>query len=86
MKAWKLNRLALVTWLDSKGGNSWEKWDESSTFETATCQSVGWIVERDNKVLLLANKTVGNDETQVCGDMCIPREAVVKIETLVKRK
>lgn len=86
MKAWKLKRLALVTWLDSKGGNTWEIWDENSEFEPATCQSVGWIIERDSKVLLLANRTVGDEKTHVCGDMCIPMEAVVKIETLIKRK
>lgn len=70
----------LVEWLDSRSGEGWVRLDELEG-TVAKCRSVGWIVAKDIDSLTLASH-VSNNPEQCCGDMTIPRRAILKVIAL----
>jgi hypothetical protein len=49
----KLGRLELVHWKDAATCHGWQH-DAPASYEAANCMSVGWIVQDDKKVLVVA--------------------------------
>lgn len=80
-------RLVLVDWFDSFGvGPDWSEWDEAREVQPLVCQSVGWVLRDNNDVLVIASHRSDKDHKhssqQWCGDMTIPKVAVVKVTNL----
>ena len=83
-------RLVLVEWLDSHAGRGWQQIDRiAAAAEPLYCQSVGWLLSdtKDCKVLVphIGGERNGDQMMQGCGDLVIPKKAVLKVTTLVKR-
>ena len=81
--------LVLVEWLDSRQPTSaWVRVGDLQR-ECCWCYSVGFVVQRDRKVVVLApNVSDTDDYPQAIGAMVIPRAAVMGITQLniTKRK
>ena len=75
------DRLVRVTWLDAYGdGGEWAP-DDSSTRKPLECESVGWVRQDDELVLVLVpHRTEGNDHAyaQAWGEIVIPKQGVIK--------
>ena len=81
--------LVLVEWLDSRQPTSaWVRVGDLQR-ECCQCYSVGFVVQLDAKVIVLAPNVADTDDApQAIGAMVIPRAAVVGITQLniTKRK
>ena len=73
-------KLVLVEWLDSRRGEGWVRLDELESSVTR-CLSVGWIVAKDRTSVTLAGH-LGENPDQCCGDLTIPKKAVVRMTSL----
>lgn len=82
-------KLVLVVWVDSCGAESgWEDIDNFSHAQIMKCKSVGWLVHEDSERLVLVPHVALKDDgefLQGCGDMVIPKMAVVGVEDLETR-
>lgn len=75
-------RLVLVEWLDSRRGEGWTRLEDLELDNAIIkCKSVGWVLAQDRSSLTLAGH-IGENPAQCCGDMTIPRKAILKIRTL----
>jgi len=72
--------LVLVEWLDSRRGEGWVRLDELDSTVTR-CRSVGWIVARDRDSVTLAGH-LGENPDQCCGDLTIPKKAMLRMTPL----
>jgi hypothetical protein len=72
-----------VTWVDSAAVGGWQK-PEMVNADPMVCESVGFLVRRDAKSILLAlNAAISADSSTAYGDyMVIPNCAVKKIKNL----
>lgn len=77
-------KLVLVEWLDSRRGEGWVRLDEIDGSVTR-CRSVGWIIAKDSESVTLAGH-VGENPEQCCGDLTIPKRAVVRMTALTVPK
>ena len=80
-------RLVYVRWRDSFGvGASWSE-TAGLTSTAHHCLSVGWLVsESEDAICVVPHMSPANEETEAveqgCGDMTIPRSAIVEITDL----
>ena len=74
----------LVRWVDSRTPTcSWQHWDEVEIPVVCECESVGFLIGRDEKQITLASHL--NDVTcgvQVMGVMSIPSCAALEVKRL----
>ena len=79
-------RLVLVDWLDSYGCSSDWRLVESCNPKVLHCHSVGWILHEDEQCLVivphLSDPEHPSAPQQACGDMTIPRKAIVSMTDL----
>ena len=80
------DRLVLVEWRDAYGvGANWEPLKDVKA-PSLTCYSAGWLVydAEDCVVVVPHLSEQGHDkaERQGCGDMAIPRSAIISIKEL----
>ncbi|MEY2488304.1 MAG: hypothetical protein QOC70_246 [Verrucomicrobiota bacterium] len=73
----------LIEWLDSYGCSSnWEPVENCSP-EPLVCQSLGWIIHKDKKSVVvvphIAGGNHGTAKKQGCGDMTIPTAAILRM-------
>jgi hypothetical protein len=69
--------LVFVEWLDSRRGEGWVRLAEMESSVTR-CKSVGWIVARDSDSVTLASH-MGENPDQCCGDITIPKKAILTL-------
>ena len=79
-------RLVAVEWVDSYGcGSVWSELPD--TAPAHHCYSVGWLVRQSDDVVVIVphlsppHADIGAEE-QGCGDMTIPRVAIVEMRDL----
>jgi hypothetical protein len=81
----KDKRLVLVEWVDSGEGRGWTP-IEDIVREPMVCRSVGWLIHETEKGITVAAH-YGSEEDgrspQVCGDMLIPKVAVLSVKDLI---
>ena len=93
MKKPKVCPLVIVTWVDSNQPRpSWEHLASYEKVQEPTlCASVGWLLQSDRKVKVLAQSLGGMEDAsggnaQSMGRVVIPTRAVLKIEPLAERR
>lgn len=71
---------SLIEWADSRQPtNEWVKFDAHSKHDFCRCYSVGFVVQEDDDVIVLAaNVADVEDEAQATGVIVIPHVAVLK--------
>ena len=78
--------LTLIRWMDARGvGSDWESLEDIE-LQVTECQSVGWVLaERDDCVLVVPHIVLSpnHDPEQGCGDMAIPKSAILSRHELV---
>jgi hypothetical protein len=72
--------LIAVQWLDSHYRPGWTT--ESAAESAVTCYSVGWLIRDGKESLTLAASITDESCPQRCGEMTIPRVAVIRIDKL----
>jgi len=79
-----VNKLVLIEWADSRQPTSaWERISEKPERDYCKCQSVGWLLQDDAEVkVLAANVADTGDEMQATGVITIPSVAVLAIKPL----
>jgi hypothetical protein len=75
-----------VKWIDSRGaGGAWTMMKHIDQHSASTCESMGWIIYEDDMVLEIAphrSDIDAGDEMQVCGEMVIPKVAILERRAL----
>lgn len=81
-----MTRLVIITWLDSRQADgAWQWLSKYKLCGPYECQSVGWLLQDDDKAKVLAQSMAADgDDVQCAGRKVIPSCAVVKIETLTE--
>lgn len=78
-------KLVCVDWIDSCSGRGWRDlgWYENDD-GSLKCRSVGYLVRESRTDVWLVAHLAGdkNGMDQACGDMCIPKVAITKIQAL----
>jgi hypothetical protein len=75
-------RLVFVEWVDSRRGEGWTRLDELKVGQAITlCKSVGWLVSKDSSSITIAGN-IGDNPEQCCGDLSIPKRAIIRIKNL----
>ena len=75
-----IDSLVLIEWDDAtQPSHGWVAPDDIDP-TPALCQSVGWIVHRDDRAIILAATQC--DGGEVMGAMCIPRGTVRSVKVL----
>lgn len=82
----KIGDAVLVEWEDSYGcSSSWQSIDPSGQPRVLICESVGWIVQRTAKCIVLVPHMTARDDVaqrQGCGDMTIPTASIIRLTQL----
>jgi hypothetical protein len=72
-----------VQWQDSYGCSShWSTIDYSTNPKRMVCQSLGWLMYQDEKVIVIIPHLAQDEDLSVndgCGDMTIPTDAVLEM-------
>lgn len=71
-------KIECITWIDAFGVSpSWQEIGEITT-EPVLCQSVGFVKETDDYVLVIPHyiKETKHNEENGCGDMAIPKVSI----------
>ncbi len=80
------SKLVLIKWIDSFGCSStWQPLGQIEDIKPMTCCSVGWIdYENDDCVVVIPHVSEDHNgiPQQGCGDMTIPRQAILNITPL----
>lgn len=71
-----------ITWIDSRGvGSNWD-FIENIKNETCHCVSVGVVIGEDHQAITVAPHIVFKPDSseleQVCGEMSIPKTAIIE--------
>lgn len=78
--------LVFVEWRDSYGCSSdWQEINPSGEAALMTCHSVGWLIRKNRKCVVIVPHFSQNIKVAVqqgCGDMTIPVAAIVRMTTL----
>lgn len=72
--------LVYVEWLDSFGvSSSWQPMDDIGDVKPVVCVSVGFLAkETDDCIVIVPHAYVDAEGGQAgCGDMCIPKVAII---------
>lgn len=79
----QVGEAVLIEWEDSYGCSSaWQEIPEDCKPDTMTCRSLGWIIARTKRhVVLVPHLAVNGDPSrrQGCGDMTIPTASILSI-------
>lgn len=80
-------KLLLVEWIDSHAGRGWRSLDEvERCCEILHCRSVGFVVKETKDCIMLAGSISGERNRDIglcaCGDITIPKRAIVRRTTL----
>jgi len=70
----------LVHWLDSaRPSPDWQFLSELPPLTVIRCISVGWVVDEDDAVLMLAPNVgdVDSESPQACGFLKVPKRSIV---------
>lgn len=80
----KNKKLVQVDWVDSRQPtSSWERVGEIQARDYCPCVSVGWLLQDDEKVkVLAANVADTGDEMQAMGIVTIPTASVLRVKLL----
>lgn len=74
--------IVLVEWTDSCSRDGWHDVEKSpSTYQTAKCRSVGWLLEKDENRVVLFSDGWGDEIGRI---MAIPMGCVKSIKTLAR--
>jgi hypothetical protein len=77
-----------VEWEDSYGcSSSWQDIVPNAEPRGMICWTLGWLVRRSEKFLLLVPHIAKNDDLHIeqgCGDMAIPLAAIIRCERIGK--
>ena len=82
----QVGKAVFIEWEDSYGCSSnWEDLPLDGIPEAMVCRSVGWILRKSNRFVVLVphrakNEVLGID--QGCGDMTIPIAAILTVKNL----
>lgn len=79
-----------VVWHDAFSKDSWKSIPELRELPSghATIDTVGFLVRKDKKLVVIANSISREDheyEDEACCSLCIPRGMVVSMKVLVKK-
>ena len=79
-------KLVLIEWMDSHSGRGWQDRDRiESAAQPLYCKSVGWLLKETKDVAVIVPHISGRDSMiQGCGDLVIPKRAIVKMVVLQK--
>jgi hypothetical protein len=84
----KVGDAVLVEWEDSYGCSSkWEDIPSDGWPETMICKSVGWIIRKSARTIVLVPHLAQNDRMEIkqgCGDMAIPIAAIISSKKILK--
>lgn len=73
-------KLAKVCWIDSRGASSnWRHFEDIHQDGICRCWSVGWVIKETDEYVQICPH-IGHDPEQGCGEMTIPKVAVVSME------
>jgi hypothetical protein len=73
-------KLAKVCWVDSRGVSAhWQELEHIRNDGVCHVWSVGWVI-RDTEEFIQLCPHIGHDPDQGCGEMSIPKVAIVKIK------
>jgi hypothetical protein len=67
-----------VEWVDSHCRSGWCRGEVEA--HQLRCQSLGWVVAETRDVLVLAANITDEDEPQRCGEMTIPKTAILNLK------
>ncbi len=71
-------KLIYIEWQDARGASpEWREIDIAREDGMCICKSIGWVIRENDKFIQLAPH-FGQDPEQVCGDMTIPKSAIIK--------
>lgn len=83
-------KLVLVEWLDSHSGRGWQEIERIKEASVPLrCRSVGWLVSETGGVKVIVPHLAGEKNgvlVQGCGDLSIPKKAIVKLRELVEKE
>ncbi|MBV9659190.1 MAG: hypothetical protein JO295_13910 [Verrucomicrobia bacterium] len=86
----KIGDAVFVEWEDSYGcSSSWQDIPNEGEPQTMLCQSLGWLVRRSRKCVVIVPHLAENERMgikQGCGDMTIPAASIVRITRLNVKK
>ena len=71
-------QIECITWVDAFGVSaSWQELEDITT-EPVLCQSVGFVKETDDYVIVIPHyiKETKHNESSACGEMAIPKVAI----------
>jgi len=82
-------KLLMIEWVDSHSSRGWQDFETiENSAEALYCQSVGWLAAENKDVVSLvphiAGERNGNQKLQGCGDLTIPKRAIIKTTVLKK--
>ena len=79
-------KLVYIKWLDSVKGSGWDIVTDMEN-EVTSCESVGYIVSNKKESILLVPHILDYNSKSVpqqgCGQMTIPKKAIIKIRELI---
>lgn len=82
----KKPELFFIEWEDSYGCSStWQEIDPDGEDQTMLCHSVGWIIRKTKKLVVIVPHLSQNEnisKKQGCGDMTIPTACIRQIKKL----
>ena len=83
-------KLVLVEWVDSHSGRGWQDFDQLRAASTLLhCRSVGWVASEENGCVVLVPHISGEKNGDIalhgCGDLTIPKKAIVRTTVLRRR-
>ena len=76
----KRGKLVLVEWLDSHYRAGWTT--DAPDPKPLKCVSVGWLVSKTKRGIVVAPHITREDTQQRAGEMTIPRAAIVRIQRI----
>lgn len=73
-------RAVRVEWVDSASTGRWRHRKEAERFDVVACTTVGFVVSRNSKRIVLAQSVSEDDD--VCDTMTIPAGCVKRVRRL----
>ncbi len=79
--------LVMIEWLDSHSGRGWQTVEQlKGASQPLYCRSVGWLVSENANCKVIVPHIAGERQNSIllqgCGDLSIPKKAILKTTTL----
>ena len=71
-----------VTWIDASMNTGWSTKEEALKVQPPVCYSVGWLLKRTRKMVLLVLSRGEGENSHVADVLTIPAGMVKKVRTL----